>query len=308
MSGKHVLRVGTRPSTMAVVQAERVAETFRSLGRDVEVVKVTTSGDRWKGRLADLGGKGAFVRELDAAQLHGDVDVAVHCLKDIPSDLADGLTISAYLPREDPRDAVVSRDGNVLDDLPAGAVVGTSAPRRAAQIAGGWPHLNVQPIRGNADTRLRKLDDGGYDAVILAVAGLQRIGQAARISTVLSPERMLPAVGAGVIVITTSNDDTATTQLATRLDHPATRRAAIAERSMLAALAGDCHSAIAGYATIEDDDTLRLTGAVYSPDGTTTLQAGDWTTADSARLGASVAQTLIDKGAADLIAAAASNG
>jgi hydroxymethylbilane synthase len=288
---------------MALVQAERVAADLRSLepGADVQVVKVTTSGDRWKGALADLGGKGAFVRELDSAQLGGDVDVVVHCLKDIPSELPDGLTISAYLPREDVHDAVVSRHGSGLDDLPPGATVGTSSVRRTAQIAQHFPALRVEPIRGNADTRLRKLDDGHYDAVILAVAGLRRIGQADRITSVLPTDVMLPAVGAGVIAVTTRVHDDSHHDLVARLDDPNTRCAATAERVMLDTLAGHCHSPIAGLATTDADATLWLRGAVYSLDGSVCLEASQSSTGNPHDLGAAVASALLGKGARALI-------
>jgi hydroxymethylbilane synthase len=289
---------------MALVQANRVAAALQNLdpGAQVEVVKLSTEGDRWGGPLAALGGKGAFVRELDRGQLDGDFDIGVHCLKDIPGDvpLPEGLTIAAYAPREDVHDAVVSRARVGLDDLPTGAVVGTSSVRRCAQLARHWPALRTEPIRGNADTRLRKLDDGGYDAVILAVAGLQRLGLAARIDAVVPTDKMLPAIGAGVIAITTRTDDPDANALAARLDDPATRRAATAERTMLHTLSGHCHSPIAGHATIETDGSLHLHGAVYTPGGRSSLDVSEWGT-DPEALGAAVAHSLLAKGARDII-------
>jgi hydroxymethylbilane synthase len=288
---------------MALVQARSVAAAIEHhCGIPVEIVARSTEGDRWQGSLAALGGKGAFIRELDRAQLAGDVDITVHCLKDIPGDvpLADGLTIAAYLPRDDVHDAVVSRHGGGLDDLPPGATIGTSSVRRCAQIARHWPQLRPTPIRGNADTRLTKLDAGHYDAVVLAVSGLQRIGAADRITAVLPIDPMLPAIGAGVIVVVARSADQVACEHAGRLDDPTTRRAATAERSMLYTLAGHCHSPIAGLATTEDDGHLRLRGAVYSPDGATYLHASQWGD-DPEALGIAVAENLIAKGARDLI-------
>jgi len=299
-----IIRVGTRPSKMALFQANRVAATLRELDLDttVEVVEISTEGDRWGGPLAALGGKGAFVRELDQAQLEGRFDIGVHCLKDIPGDvpLPEGLTIAAYSPREDVHDAVISRTGADLDGLTAGATVGTSSVRRCAQLARHWPHLRTEPIRGNADTRLRKLDEGGYDAIILAAAGLQRLGLTRRITAVVATDKMLPAVGAGVIAITTSTDDPHAGELVTLLDDPATRQAATAERTLLQELVCHCHSPIAGHATTQPDGTLHLHAAVYTPDGQAALEATEWGT-DPEALGTSVAHTLLTKGARDII-------
>ncbi|MFY1633725.1 hydroxymethylbilane synthase [Solwaraspora sp. WMMB335] len=305
----HVITVGTRASPMALAQAEQVGKVLALLDPAVEIrlVPMTTSGDRWTGDLAVIGGKGAFVRELDRAQLAGEITVAVHCLKDVPGDVAlpEGLAIAAYLPREDVHDAVVSRHGGTLDDLPADATVATSSPRRRAQLTTRWPHLQVTAVRGNTNTRLRKLDDGEYDAMILAVAGLRRIGQTARITQVLPVEDMLPAVGAGTIVVTTRTSDTATTSLVARLNDPATALAATAERAMLRALSGHCHSPIGGLAQVETD-TVRLHGAVYSPDGakqvTTTMRGPH---SDAADLGRGVAGYLLSAGADELIDSAA---
>ncbi|MEN3616074.1 hydroxymethylbilane synthase [Plantactinospora sp. ZYX-F-223] len=307
---RRLITVGTRASPMAMAQAEQVAAVLDQLDSTVEtrLVPMTTSGDRWTGELATIGGKGAFVRELDRAQLAGEVTIAVHCLKDVPGDVAlpEGLTIAAYLPREDVHDAVVSRHGSSLDDLPADALVATSSPRRRAQLTARWPHLRVTAVRGNTNTRLRKLDDGECDAMILAVAGLHRIGQAARITSVLPVEDMLPAVGAGTIVITARTGDTATAELVARLNHPPTALAATAERAMLRALTGHCHSPIGGLAQVGPDHTVRLSGAVYSPDGAKRVTATEQGSAtDAAALGRHVAQKLLAAGARELIDSAA---
>lgn len=294
---------------MAIAQAERVAAALRQLmpGLHVELVLHTTGGDRWTGSLTALGGKGAFVRELDRAQLAGEFDVGVHCLKDIPGDvpLPEGLTIAAYPPREDVHDAVISRHGGGLEELPSGAVVGTSSVRRRTQLSRHWPQLQVEPVRGNTNTRLAKLDAADrFDALLLAVSGLQRIGQTARVTAVLPTEQMLPAVGAGVIAVTTRSDDPTTRDLVNRLNDPTTARAAAAERAMLRELAGHCQSPIAGLATTEADGNLRLRGAVYSSDGQTCLEACEWGD-DPEDLGRAVAAALAAKGARQLIDATA---
>ncbi|MCA1821817.1 MAG: hydroxymethylbilane synthase, partial [Pseudonocardia sp.] len=183
------VRLGTRSSPMALHQAEQVAAALETLDPTVttELIKVTTSGDQWMGDLAKLGGKGAFVREIDRSLLQGSVDLAVHCLKDIPGDVPDpqGLNFAAYLPRENIQDAVISRSGAPLTELTEGAVVGTSAVRRAAQLRLHYPHVQIKPLRGNVNTRLMRLDEGHFDAIVAAVPGLHRVGDAARITEIL---------------------------------------------------------------------------------------------------------------------------
>lgn len=300
------LRVGTRPSVMARVQAETVAAALRVLvpKLDVEVVPISTTGDRWQGPLAEVGGKGVYVRELDAAQQARGIDIAVHCLKDVPSVIADGLTVAAYRPRDEVRDALVVRDGFVAADLSPGSRVGTSAPRRTAQLRRHWPHLEVVALRGNADSRLARLASGQLDALVLSAAGLQRIGQADQITDILPIETMLPAVGAGIVVVTTLDVPGEIRDLVAQLDDPPTREVATAERVMLAALDGNCSSPIAGHASSETDGTLRLAGAVFSADGEICLEAGALGD-DPVALGTEVATALVDKGARLVIEAAA---
>ncbi|PRX00708.1 UNVERIFIED_ORG: hydroxymethylbilane synthase, partial [Actinomadura viridilutea] len=248
------LHLGTRTSPMAMAQAHRVRDLLAGQvdGLDVEVVGIQTSGDVWRGDLAMLGGKGAFLKEIDKALLMGRIDIAVHCLKDVPGDvpLAVGTVIAAYLPREDVHDVVVFPEGSKcgsLAELPPGSKVATSAVRRKAQLLRARPDLHVDRIRGNVNTRLARLDaEQRWDAMILARAGLRRIGMEHRVGQVLSLEEMCPAVGAGIITLHTRADDEAAVELARLLDDPATRVHATAERTMLHGLQGHCNSPVAG--------------------------------------------------------------
>ncbi len=290
---------------MALAQARRVAA---ALTMPSELVTITTHGDRWMGPLAAAGGKGAFVREIDGALLAGEIDLAVHCLKDIPGDVPvpDGLAFAAYLDREDVHDCVVTADGRKLADLSAGATVGTSSVRRRAQLARHWPDVRLAPMRGNVNTRLAKLDRGEVDALIVAVSGLHRVGHADRIGEVLPVEAIIPPVGAGVITLQVRADDAATLTLAQRLNHEGTALAATAERAMLWALRGHCHSPIAGHAVIDTANQLTLRGAVYSPDGATALETSrSGLAADATAIGQAVATDLLGQGARGLIDAMA---
>lgn len=290
---------------MAVAQAETVAGLLRAewLVREVEIVPFTTSGDRWTGSLAELGGKGVFVKELDRAQLAGEVDVVVHCLKDMPGDEPppDGLAVAAYLPRDDVRDAVVSASGAKLRDLPPGATVATSSVRRVAQLSALRRDLKLVPVRGNANSRLAKLDSGEFDAMVLAAAGLERIGMADRVSEVLPTTAMIPAIGAGVLAVQCRAGDDETVEAVAGLDDRLTRACATAERSLLRALRGHCGSPIAGHCAPREDG-LALHAAVFSPRGDVVLEAfenglrnmPEW-------IGEAAANTLLDQGARGLI-------
>lgn len=293
---------------MAMAQAEWVASLLEGVGIATRVVGLTTSGDRWSGDLSDLGGKGAFVKEIDRALLDERADLAVHCLKDIPGDepIPDGLEIAAYLAREAVQDAVVAPVGTALpsgpDSLPAGAVVGTSSVRRRAQLQRRWPHLVLRPIRGNANSRLARLDAGEYDALILATAGLRRIGQEDRITAELSTTDMLPAIGAGQLVVTARAKDARSIALAARHDDGLSRACAEAERALLAALHGHCNSPIAGHARAVAAGTLELRAAVYALDGSRILEAtATGPTSSPEELGRTVASDLHAQGAAELI-------
>ena len=300
------IRIGTRSSPMALHQAGQVAAALEAQDPAVstELVKITTSGDQWRGDLAALGGKGAFVREIDRALLDGGVDVAVHCLKDIPGDVPnpEGLVFAAYLAREDIRDSVISRTGAHLAQLPEGSVVGTSSVRRAAQLRLHHPQLQVKPLRGNVNTRLMRLDAGHFEAIIAAVSGLHRVEQADRITEVLPLETMCPAIGAGIIALQCRASDDEMRALAARLGDDETTRHAIAERAMLHALQGHCNSPIAGYATTERSGKLTLRGKVFNLDGSQWLDSHHWgVPEDPAALGYFVGADLLRQGARALI-------
>ncbi|WP_030057001.1 MULTISPECIES: hydroxymethylbilane synthase [Streptomyces] len=307
MATAELIRIVSRSSPMALAQVERVRAELAVLhpGLRTEVVPVTTSGDRWTGDLAHLGGKGAFTKEVDAALLAGEADVAVHCLKDVPADrpLPAGTVFAAYLRRDDIRDALVHPDGRTLAELPPGTRIGTSSVRRIAQLASTHPHLECVPIRGNANSRLAKLEAGTVDALLLAVSGLERIGQPERITEVLDTEAMCPPIGAGILVLQCREDDTATIDAVTGLGHHDTWREAAAERMFLHVLQGHCNSPIAGYAKAEKDGRLSLRGRVFTPDGKRVLDAHEWAGALSPEdLGTSVALALKRQGAQELIA------
>jgi hydroxymethylbilane synthase len=300
------VRIGTRSSPMALHQAEQVAAALEALDPSLttELIKVTTSGDQWMGDLAKLGGKGAFVREIDRNLLQGCVDLAVHCLKDIPGDVPvlEGLSFAAFLPREDIHDAVISGTGAPLAELPAGAMIGTSSVRRAAQLRLHYPDLEIKPLRGNVNTRLMRVDEGHFDAIVAAVAGLHRVNEAHRITEILPLETMCPAIGAGIIALQCRTADTEVRSLAAQLNDAETDRHAIAERAMLHALQGHCNSPIAGYATTEPSGKLTLRGKVFSLDGSQWLDSHHWGVPEEpAALGYFVGADLLRQGARRLI-------
>jgi hydroxymethylbilane synthase len=290
-----------------MAQAEQVATVLRDNGHDVELVEIVTEGDRSAESLAQLGGTGVFVTELREQLRRGDVDLAVHSLKDLPTAAADGLVVAAVPLRADPRDALVARDGMRLDQLPAGARIGTGSPRRAAQLRGLGFDLDVVAIRGNVDTRLRKVADGDYDAVVVAAAGLARLGRLGEASELLDPGQILPAPGQGALAVECRAGDTElATALSKLLDDPATRAAVTAERSLLAALEAGCTAPVGALADVGLDesgnDELYLRAIVVAVDGSRAVRLS--TTgplADGELLGQRLAADLLDAGAADLI-------
>ena len=263
------LRIGTRGSPMALHQAAVVRDRLVAAHpeRAVELVTIRTTGDRVQTRLlSEIGGKGLFTKEIEEALFDGRIDLAVHSLKDMETILPAGLVIGAVLPRDDPRDALVARDGARLAALPQGARIGTASLRRRAQLMRLRPDLAVAPIRGNVDTRLNKLAAGEVDALVVALCGLERLGKAAVVSEILEPAVMLPAVGQGALAIECREADERMRQLLGPLNDSASGACVAAERAMLAALDGSCRTPIAGLATI-DGDRLHLEALLLSPDG-----------------------------------------
>ena len=295
----------TRGSLLARWQAGFVARTLRAAhpGLVVEEKIIVTEGDRLStGPLWNAGGKAVWVKEIEAALLAREVDLAVHSMKDVPGELAAGLALVAVPERADVRDAVVSRQGLGLDDLPKSARVGTTSLRRACQLKVQRPELAIEILRGNLDTRLRKVAEGQVDAAILACAGLDRLGFSDRISERLSIERMLPAVGQGALAIETRADDVEARTLCQVLDHRETSVAVLAERSFLARLGATCRTPVAGYARLVEGK-IELLGLVGRPDGTQVLadQVGG-SIADSEKLGRDLAETLLGRGAGAILA------
>ena len=298
------LRIATRKSPLALWQSEHVADALRAAhpGLQVELVPMSTRGDEVLDRsLAAIGGKGLFLKELELAMLRGDADCAVHSLKDVPMELEPGFVLPAILARADHADAFVSNHFAHLDALPQGAVVGTSSLRRQAQLRARRPDLQLRDLRGNVNTRLAKLDAGEYDAIVLACAGLQRLGFHERIRARLDAPDWLPAPAQGAIAIECRDDDSATQALCVALDHPLTRRCVEAERAMNRALHGSCHVPVAAFALLEDGH-LSLRGLVASAHDGRAVRAQAQGAADMPDvLGIEVAQQLLAQGAADLI-------
>jgi hydroxymethylbilane synthase len=298
------LRLGTRASALARWQADWVAARLQELGVAVELVPITTQGDVKTGPLGQIGGQGLFTKELQRSLLDEQIDLAVHSLKDLPTAPVEGLLVAAVPLRESTADALISNKAARIEDLPPAARIGTGSLRRKAQLLHLRPDLIVEDIRGNVETRLRKLDEGGYDAIVLAEAGLRRLGLADRIKQLLAPPVMLPAVGQGALGIETRADDLRTRQLVAPLDHEPTHLAVVAERTLLLALRAGCLAPV-GALSIAEGARLSLTAVVLSQDGKKRLAAAAaMTTSDAIHLGQMIAEELISQGAAELIASA----
>lgn len=304
------LRLGTRRSPLATAQARRVADALTErTGRPVELVPVTTHGDTSSAALAEIGGTGVFVSALRDALLAGRVDAAVHSLKDLPTADAPGVRLAAVPPREDPRDALVARDGLTLGELPAGSRVGTGSPRRAAQLRALGLGLDVVDVRGNVDTRLRLVADGRVDAVVLARAGLARLGRLETVTEVLDPIQMLPAPGQGALAIECcSPHDTGSTEIADllgTLDDAVTRLVVTAERTLLAALEAGCSAPVGALGEAADGEhvlELYLRAVVSATDGSASVRLSATGPLDeAARIGRDLAADLLAEGAADLM-------
>jgi hydroxymethylbilane synthase len=299
------LRLGTRRSALALAQSGLVADALRARGHAVELVEVVTEGDRSSAAIQQLGGTGVFVTDLRRRLTEGQVDLAVHSLKDLPTRPADGLVVAAVPLRADPRDALVARDGRRLDQLAPGTRVGTGSPRRAAQLRALGLGLEVVAVRGNVDTRLRRVAEGALDAIVVAAAGLARLGRLDEASELIDPGQVLPAPGQGALAVECRAGEPLAGLLAEVLDDPATRAAVTAERTVLAALEAGCTApvgALADVATGDDGDEIYVRAVVAAADGSNVVKMS--TTgplADSERLGNRLAADLLDAGAADLI-------
>jgi hydroxymethylbilane synthase len=299
------IRIGTRKSPLALWQAEFVRDTLLDIEPelDVELVKLTTQGDKMLDTsLAKVGGKGLFIKELEQRLLDHTADIAVHSLKDVTVSLPDGLALVTYCKREDPRDAFVSNNFASLADLPEGARVGTSSLRRQCQLRARYPHLQIIGLRGNVNTRLAKLDAGEFDAIILATAGLKRLGMQERIRESIATDILLPAVGQGVVCIETRADDNELIAMLKHLNDNKTEICVIAERAVNRALEGGCQVPIGAFAEFTSDQQLHVRGLVGDPDGGEVLHASETgAPAEAESLGSRVAQALLDQGAGKIL-------
>jgi len=292
-----ILRIGSRGSPLALFQAREVQRRLAAAAgvdaAQIDIKVIRTSGDLVRDRpLAEAGGKGLFVKEIEEALIAGAIDLAVHSSKDVPTVLPAGLALTGFLPREDPRDAFISRKAKTLRALPPGAVVGTASPRRQALVRRLRPDITVETLRGNVETRLAKLEAGEADATLLAVAGLKRLGLIAAATAILEPEEFLPAVGQGAIGIETRADDAATRALVAKIDDPDTATALAAERAFLAVLDGSCRTPIGGHARVRDG-TISFRGIIVKPDGSAALDVNrEGAPADAAALGAEAGRDL----------------
>jgi hydroxymethylbilane synthase len=295
------LRIGTRASALARTQTGSVAD---ALGVPVEIVPIVTEGDRSSAALTQIGGTGVFVSALRTALLDGSIDVAVHSYKDLPTAPADGIVIAAVPLRADPRDALVARDGLTLGELPPGARVGTGSPRRAAQLRALGLGLDVQPLRGNVDTRLGKVASGELDAVVLALAGLRRLGRDGEVTEILDPIQVLPAPAQGALAIECRADDEAAIAAVAVLDDAETRAAVAAERALLVALEAGCSAPVAGLAEIVEDEEpeVFLRGSVTAVDGSDAVRlSATGPLTDAEGVGRRLAAELLADGAAQMM-------
>ena len=297
MTQSVILRLGTRGSPLAMAQARMVREALAAAHgfdpKQIALYVIRTTGDRIQDRLlAEAGGKGLFTKEIEEALALGSIDLAVHSSKDMPTVLPDGLVLSAFLPREDARDALISRKAKSLMDLPRGAVVGTASLRRQAMVKRKRPDVSIVTLRGNVETRLRKIEEGAADATLLALAGLKRLGLADKAAAVLDTDEFLPAVGQGAIGIETRAADAKTRDMLAKVNHADTAAAVAAERAFLAMLDGSCRTPIAGHATIAGG-RVRFRGMIVKPDGSEAHETTrEGAVGDAERLGADAGSEL----------------
>ncbi|HSQ59477.1 MAG TPA: hydroxymethylbilane synthase [Acidobacteriota bacterium] len=297
------MRIGTRGSELALTQSRYVRSLLGGTDETIPLEIIQTSGDRFiEASLQRIGGKGVFTKELEDALLEGRVDLAVHSLKDLPTENPAGLVVAALLTREDPRDALVSRSGLGLASLPSGSRVGTSSLRRRSQLLARRPDLVVEDLRGNVPTRLRRVEEGRYDAVVIAAAGLRRLGLAGRITELIDEEIMLPAPGQGVLGIQTRADDAATIEAVRRHHDPVAAAEATAERAFLAGLGGGCLVPVGARGRVQGD-RLRLEGVVGHPSGRPSVRrSADGPVAAAAEIGRALAETALAHGAREILA------
>jgi len=300
-----IVRIATRKSPLALWQAEYIRDRLLQLneGLQVELIKMVTQGDKILDTpLAKVGGKGLFVKELETGMLNGEADIAVHSMKDVPVEFPPGLHLAVICEREDPRDAFVSNNFDTIEDLPEGATVGTSSLRRQCQIRAWRPDIKIADLRGNVNTRLKKLDEGNYDAIILASAGLKRLGFDDRINAYLDTSICLPAIGQGAVGVECRIDDERIHALIDPLNDATTSTCVLAERAMNHRLEGGCQVPIAGYATL-DGDTLQMRALVGRPDGTEVVKGEiSGNAAEAESLGTALADDLLSRGAREILA------
>jgi len=311
MMSKKLIRIATRKSPLALWQAYFIRDQLLAVhdGLDIEILKMVSKGDKILDvPLAKVGGKGLFVKELETGLIEGDADIAVHSMKDVPVEFPEGLHLAVICEREDPRDAFVSNNFKTLDDLPQGAVVGTSSLRRQSQLMRNRPDLKVKFLRGNVNSRLKKLDDGEYDAIILASAGLIRLEMQDRISSFLTTQQSLPAMGQGAVGIECRIDDELTNQLIAPLSHKETTIRLTAERALNKRLEGGWEVPIGGFAELNGDQ-LSMRAFVGSPDGKNLVEGRIAGTAENAeQLGIQLADDLLSRGAKEILTEVYKNG
>jgi len=300
------IRIATRKSALALWQAEHVADALRDLPDvdSVELVPLSTRGDEILDKsLQKIGGKGLFIKELEVAMQDGSADIAVHSMKDVPADMPQGFCLAAVLKRANHADALVSNKDYQINTLPQGALIGSSSLRRQAQLKLLRPDLRIEPLRGNVNTRLAKLENGDYDAIILAAAGLERLGLQSNISQQLTPDEMLPAAAQGVIGIECLESNSALRDVLAKLEHAPTALTTAAERAIARTLQANCQSPVATHAVITDN-TMTVTALVAMPDGSESIRDQVSGAADNAKqLGEQLAQRLLERGAGELLAA-----
>jgi hydroxymethylbilane synthase len=294
-----ILRVGTRGSTLAMWQAKYVASLIETKHSDIqiELVKIKTTGDKiLDAPLARIGGKGLFTKEIEEALLDGRVDLAVHSMKDLPTELPEGLKLGAIMEREDPRDAFISRDGRLLDQLEKGEKIGTSSLRRQAFLLNIYPDIDIVSIRGNVDTRLRKVESEDLAGIMLASAGVRRMGFEDRITTYMQPEIMIPAIGQGALGIEIRADDSRVEPIVSELNHETTATCILVERAFLQRMGGGCQVPLAAHAQIEND-SMTVRTAVVHPNGSPMMREQYSGPMQKASLGSQLADTLLSQGA-----------